>query len=144
LKESHKKIFQNLPFFKHLMQRTLFNFAQKIEMHICHPEEIIQHIDEPHNLLILKGGEVGFTCRKNGCDFNNTVVDQIKVSNISEPLLLSLSFINTPRLTYEIKSLEYSILYFLDFESIMSILKESEMDHELYCLLRDKSPRSND
>jgi len=25
-------------------------------MHICHPEEIIQHLDDPHNLLILKGG----------------------------------------------------------------------------------------
>jgi hypothetical protein len=37
LKESHQKIFHNLPFFKHLSQKTLFNFAQMIEMHICHP-----------------------------------------------------------------------------------------------------------
>lgn len=38
LKESNKVIFQNLVFFKSLVEKTLYNFAEKIQMHICHPE----------------------------------------------------------------------------------------------------------
>lgn len=107
-------------------------------MHICHPEEIIQHIDDPHNLLILKGGELGFTCKKSGCDYNYTVIDQLRVKKQADPVLVSLGFIRHFTPLYEIKSLEYSILYFLNHEDILSILKGSEMDYELYCLLKDK------
>jgi hypothetical protein len=32
----------------------------------------------------------------------------------------------------------YSILYVLDFSKFMSIIKETEMDYELYSYLRDK------
>ena len=120
------------------MERTLFSFAQKIETRVCHPEEIVQHLDDPHNLLILKGGEIGFTCKKPGCKYNSTVIDQLKVLNLANPVLISLGFIRNPRLTYEIKSLAYSVLYFLDYESILGILKASQMDYEHYCLLKDR------
>lgn len=45
---------------------------------------------------------------------------------------------NDEKAMYEIKSLEYSIIYFLDIDTLRSILKGSDMDYELYCLLRDK------
>jgi hypothetical protein len=96
-------------------------------------------LDDPHNLLILKGGEIGFTCKKPGCDYNSTVIDQLKILNLADPILISLGFIKNPRLSYEIKSLAYSVLYFLGHEDILSILKGSQTDHELYCHLRDKS-----
>ena len=62
----------------------------------------------------------------------------MKVTKQSEPVLVSLGFIRHFRPLYEIKSLEYSILYFLDHDDILSILKGSDMDYELYCLLKDK------
>ena len=96
------------------MERTLFSFAEKIEMHICHPGEIIQHIEDPHNLMILKGGEIGLVCKKAGCDFNQTVINKLKRNSIEEPFLISLGFIRQTRPIFEIQSLEYSILYFLD------------------------------
>jgi hypothetical protein len=68
-------------------------------MRICHPEEVIQHID-PHNLLILKGGEIGFACKKNGCDFNSTIIDQLRIINVAEPILVSLGFIRQTRSMY--------------------------------------------
>lgn len=38
LKESNKKIFEGLTFFKNLTQNTLLSFAESIQMKICHPE----------------------------------------------------------------------------------------------------------
>ena len=69
-------------------------------MHVCHPEEVIQHIDDLHNLMILKGGEIGFTCKKAGCDFNSVVVDQLKNMKASDPILISLGFIRQNRSIY--------------------------------------------
>ena len=37
LKEANKTIFQNVFFFNHLMEKTLFSLAEKIEMKIAHP-----------------------------------------------------------------------------------------------------------
>jgi hypothetical protein len=48
-------------------------------MHVSHPEEIIRHLDDEFNLLILKGGEIGYTCKKSGCKYNEKVIDTIKI-----------------------------------------------------------------
>ena len=48
-------------------------------MHVSHPEEIIRHLDDEYNLLILKGGEIGYTCKKSGCKYNEKVIDTIKI-----------------------------------------------------------------
>lgn len=37
------------------------------------------------------------------------------------------------------KSLVYSVLYYLDHDKLIDILKESPMDYELYSYLRDKN-----
>ena len=67
LKESNKSVFQELPFFSSLVDKTLYRFAEKIEMSISHPEQILRKIDDDFNLLILKEGEIGYTTKKMGC-----------------------------------------------------------------------------
>ena len=37
LKQSNKKIFQQIRFFKNFMNKTLYNLAEKIEMRVTHP-----------------------------------------------------------------------------------------------------------
>jgi hypothetical protein len=79
LKESNKSIFQELPFFGSLIDKTLYNFAEKIEMTISHPEQLLRKIDDEYNLLILRDGEVGYTVKRRNCDFNGMVIDKVKV-----------------------------------------------------------------
>ena len=55
--------------------------------------------------MILKGGNIGFSCKKPGCDYNSVVVDKLIVSENDEPALISLGFIHQNRMFYEIKSL---------------------------------------
>lgn len=74
-------------------------------MHICHPSQIIQHIDDPHNLLILKEGEIGFACKKAGCDFNKTIINTYRCNSIEEPYLVSMGFITKNPHLFEIHSL---------------------------------------
>jgi hypothetical protein len=38
---------------------------------MTHPQQIIRNIDDDFNLMILKEGEIGYSCKKNGCDFND-------------------------------------------------------------------------
>jgi hypothetical protein len=40
---------------------------------------------------------------------------------------------------YEVKSQEYSIIFFLDREKTIETLKAGELDYEHYCFLRDKA-----
>ena len=56
LKESNKSIFQELPFFSSLIDKTLYNLAEKIEMTISHPEQVLRRKDDDYNLLILREG----------------------------------------------------------------------------------------
>ena len=56
LKESNKSIFQELPFFSSLVDKTLYNLAEKIEMTISHPEQVLRRKDDDYNLLILREG----------------------------------------------------------------------------------------
>jgi virulence-associated protein VapD len=79
LKESNKSIFQELPFFGTLVERTLHKFAEKIEMTISHPEQLLRKIDDDYNLLILREGEIGYSVKRRNCDFNGMVIDKVKV-----------------------------------------------------------------
>jgi hypothetical protein len=45
-----------LPFFASLIDKTLYNFAEKIEMSISHPEQVLKRIEDGFNLLILREG----------------------------------------------------------------------------------------
>lgn len=37
LKETYKIVFENMPFFHYLTDKTIYNMAEKIEMVMCHP-----------------------------------------------------------------------------------------------------------
>jgi hypothetical protein len=55
--------------------------------------------------MILKSGEIGYACKKNGCDFNDEIVDLIKIKQGGTPFLTGLDFISKVRPLYYIKSL---------------------------------------
>lgn len=90
LKESNKSIFQELPFFSGLIDKTLASFAEKIEMTISHPEQILRRKDDEYNLLILREGEIGYTVKKNSCNFNNLVIDRVRINKNDRPFILGL------------------------------------------------------
>jgi hypothetical protein len=72
------------------MDKTLLSLAEKIEMSISHPEQILRRRDDEYNLLILRQGEVGFTVKKRNCNFNNKIIDTFKVKKTDKPFLLGL------------------------------------------------------
>ena len=72
------------------MDKTLYKLAEKIEMSITHPQQILRQKDDEFNLLVLREGEVGFTVKKNSCSFNGKIVDTIKVNKNDKPFILGL------------------------------------------------------
>lgn len=78
--------------------------------------------------MILKKGEIGYICKKNGI-LNDEIVDLIKVGNRDVPFLTSLDFLSKKRPLYEIKSLTFSVLYKLNYTHFIEIFKESDMDY---------------
>jgi hypothetical protein len=86
LKESNKHIFDRLTFFHNLMEKTLYSLAEKIEMCIYHPEEIIQPLEDNYHLFILKAGEIGYVSKKNESRHFNRVIDVRRVTQEENPL----------------------------------------------------------
>jgi hypothetical protein len=70
LREANKEVLKELVFFRGLLDRTLSNFAERIETRISHPQEIIRAIDDDFNLIILRKGRIGYVCKRTGCGFN--------------------------------------------------------------------------
>ena len=105
LKESNRSIFYHLTFFGNLVDKTLYAFAEHIEMSISHPEQTLRRLDDEYNLLILRQGEIGFTSKRRNCNFNDMIIDRVKVTDVKRPFLLGLEFLTRRRPVYEIKSL---------------------------------------
>ena len=105
LRESNKKIFQNLPFFQTLTDSTLLQLAEKIEMFIAHPEQVIEKNEGDSRVLILKQGKIAFCSKMRGSNYNKSVVNKIEVKKEGSPALVELDFINPVKTkNYEVHS----------------------------------------
>lgn len=61
------------------MEKTLFSLAEKIEMKITHPEEVILTQERNFDVFILKNGEIGYISRKSKRKYNKYVFDRIEI-----------------------------------------------------------------
>ena len=113
-------------------------------MTISHPEQLLRRVDDEKNLLILREGTIGFTAKRRNCKFNDMTIDRVKVLDNERPFILGLEFLTRHKPNYEIKSLEYSVIYSLSYDDLISILKDSHMDYLLFCFLRDKNKSTPD
>lgn len=95
-------------------------------------------------MFILKHGEIGYVSRKINRKFNKTVFDRKKILENDAPFLLHANFITKNRSNYGIKSMVYSVLYCLEYDHLIEILKEAHLDYELYCRQRDKNRHNID
>lgn len=68
----------------------------------------------------------------------SVTTDRIRVDNKAQSKLLSLGFIKSKNVVCDIKSLAYSILFYLSNEELIDILKQTKMDYEHFCLMRDR------
>lgn len=80
---------------------------------------MIQRIDDDYNLIILKAGQIGFYSKKSTFTVKDFIMDSITINEKDQPYLLNLDFIMKKRPQYEIKSVEYSIFYFLDYDKFI-------------------------
>ena len=79
--------------------------------------------------MILRSGKVGYCAKIPESDFNHTVIDEIKVGKKDSPSFLHLNFITGNHdEKYDIKSLGYSMISTLEFDTLMSIIKSSACD----------------
>jgi len=62
----------------------------------------------------------------------------MSLKDSEQPFLLHTNFISKSRLKYNIKSIIYSVIYSLGYESVIDILKNDKLDYELYCQMKDK------
>ena len=110
--EANKILFDGLGFLNNLSKKSLLNLAEVVSRKICHPEEIIFKRGSVCDFVILKKGTVAFTCRINS-DLNHKIIENLDVSEKTKPKILSLDFIKNKTLNYNIKSLSYSVFYYL-------------------------------
>jgi len=99
---------------------------------------VIRTAEDDFNLIILRKGQIGYTCKLSGSIFNEEIADLITVKERETPFLTSLDFISKQRPLYEIKSLSFSVLLSLAYEHFIEVFRQSDLDYELYCFLRDK------
>lgn len=80
--------------------------------------------------MILKTGEVGYCTKLTDSDFSGTVIDVLKANKNEKSKLIYLGFLSNhkKRVKFTIKSTEYSIIYFMDMEKMLSIMKNSKCD----------------
>jgi hypothetical protein len=135
--EANRNIFKNLVVLKNMTLRTQELMAKQIIKKVCHPEELLVKKGEPMKLFILQKGEIGLCARFHQTMFSVTT-DRIRIEDKSQPKLLSLGFIKSKNVVCDIKSLTYSILFYLSNEDLMDILKQSKMDYEHFCLMKDR------
>lgn len=59
-------------------------------MSISHPMQTLRKLDDSYNLLILRQGEIGFVPKRRNCNFNDMLIDRVKVKDMKKPFLLGL------------------------------------------------------
>lgn len=111
-------------------EKTLLNLAESIEVKIAHPEQIIFRPEDDPKYLILKEGKVGYCTKLSGSDYNGTLIDKIKINKKENPMILYLGFLaeNARNPKYKIKSLHYSMIYFISLGHLLEIMKNSATD----------------
>lgn len=69
----------------------------------------------------MKNGKVGYCTKLNDSDFNGTVIDVLKANKDEQPKLLHLLFLNNSKkqVRFNVKSLKYSMIYFMDMLKIL-------------------------
>ncbi len=126
-------------FFNSLNNKTILNLAEYVIRKVAHPEETLQRRGEVQNFFILQKGCLGFTCRSGlKSTLNGVVIEKFQIEKSSPPKILSLGFIKRKTLMYDIKSLFYSIYYYLPYEELMKTLKLCQMDYQFFLLMKDK------
>ncbi len=127
-----------MPFFNSLNKKTILSLAEAVCRRITHPDEIIKRKGEVADFTILQRGTVGLVCKRNKSLLNGTAIETFSVNENEKPKILSLDFIKRKIINYEVKSLFYSVIYYLDYDNFMMSLKECDMDFDLFCQMKDK------
>ena len=109
-----------------MTEKTLLALAERIEIKIAHPEEVIFRNEEKKQILILRNGSVGYCTKIQGSVFNETVVDKIAVEKGDSDRLLHLHFFDCEEnINYIIKSLKYSVVSMIDVETAIKVMKKT-------------------
>ena len=115
--------------------------AENVTRKICHPEEIIYMKDHNFDFVILQKGIIGLACKINS-ELDGKVIEEFDASIKKKPIIISLDFIKNKTIPYNVKSMSYSVLYFLTREEFMESIQPSDMDYQLFCVIRDKMESS--
>lgn len=138
LKDVNKKVFRHLAFIKELTLHSQYLLAEFIVRKISHPDEVILNRMEPAKCIILQKGLLGMVIRHR-CDKKPPeVIQTLSVEGNQGSKLLNLAFTKRRRQDYYLRSLAYSIIYYLENEDFENYLRQNSLDYEHYCLLRDK------
>lgn len=82
---------------------------------------------------------MGFTCKSAlKSALNGVVIEKFEVSRFQPPKILSLGFIKRKNLAYDVKSLFYSIYYYLPYDEMMRVMGLCEMDYHFFLFMKDK------
>lgn len=86
-------------------------------------------LENNSDVFILKTGEIGYISRKGNKQLSKYIFDRWKVEENGSPFLLSANFITKKRPNYGIKSINYSVLYCLEYKHLIETLQETHLDY---------------
>lgn len=137
-KEANRSLFESIPFVNLLSKKSLFNLAEKVHRKIAHPEEIISKKGQPIDFLILDKGQLDYICKNSSKAVNGKSILKLKASKSGRSKLISLGFIKNKKFNFQLKSLDYSLIYYLSRTEFEECLKQNSFDYQLWCSARDK------
>lgn len=107
LKECNKKIFNHLFFFKDLTLKSLLVLAEKLEVKIAHPREIIYDGRSRMYFQILREGRMGYYTNIPDSEHHKTLIDEVRAKKSEGYKLLHLEMLknNIREVKYFIKAM---------------------------------------
>jgi hypothetical protein len=87
---------------------------------------------------VIFKGDYGLCYKKSNSKLNGNIIETLSVKKNDKPKIISLEFIKRKFFEFDVKSLSYGIIYFMEEHDFMVCLKETAMDYELFCIMRDK------
>ena len=91
-------------------------------------------------IVILKMGTIGLAYNKRNATLNGMVLDKLVVENdeVESPILLNAFLFNRrKRINYSIVCETFCTVGTLEFDSLMSSLRECETDYEFWLQFQD-------
>ena len=108
-----------------------------MEKKLAHSEEILLQCGEVPEIMIANKGHIVLTMSRNGLRSHGKEIQDVEVGE-NEYKLLSQYFFTNKQMNYDIKCKDFTIIYTLRKEELMTVLNSNPYCYEYFCMEKDR------